>query len=506
MQGMLNKYTLVLIDGVRFNDPSNTNGANISHLLLDNIERIEIIKGAQSGVWGADAAAGVINIITKEANPGFNASSSMEMGKYGHKHATLNLSYRTPLSDASLSISRLLYDGPTAQAPRGESLKQYEDDPYRNTTVQTKVGHWIDPDNRVEAGYRDVNSFVHYDGLNDPNSFETAKYREKSGFANYQHFSGAHSFTLSASKSEFKSEHFETTPYMYRGEIEEIELRDRFKYSDEGVLVFGASYRDDEAKYKDDLKNIRNQAGFINNTYSLNRWIFSQALRYDIFSEFDNKITGKLGLSYKITPEISVYANAGTAYKTPSILDMANPWGLSNFDLEPENIQSYNVGLHFYALHVNLFQNRIKDMIDWIKGRNENISGTSKSKGVEVSLEQAISKKWLAGSSYTYTDARDKDKKRLTRRSRYQANGFVTYVPMKDLKLTTSGSYIGSRKDSKDVETGRYFLANLKADYEVNKRWSIYAKLNNIFDKKYQEVDGYATLGRSFYAGFRVDF
>lgn len=513
MQGMANQYTLVLIDGVRFNDPSNTSGATTSHLLLDNVERIEIIKGAQSGIWGADAAAGVINIITKEAKPGFNGSVNMEAGSYGYKHGTVQLSYRTPLTDASLSVSRVLADGPTAQAPRGKNIKEYEDDPYRNTTVHVKVGHWITPDNRVEAGYRDVNAFTHYDGWSDPDSSEASSYREKSGFANYQHFAGLHALTLSASKSQFEREHFEFSTYKYRGASEELELKDRWKYSDAGVLVFGGSYREDEARYEASNKTLRNQAGYVNHSYGLENWVFSQALRYDAFSEFDNKATGKLGLSYAFSPEISVYVNAGTAYKAPSILNMVNPWGMSNFDLKPEKIRSYNAGVHFHALHVNIFRNEIREMIDWrtinwvtYEGRYENVSGTSVFKGVETSLEQAIAQDWLVGASYTYTDARDKDDNRLRNRPRYQVNTHATYVPTKALKLTALGNYIGSRKDSSGQETGRYFLAHLKADYTINNTWSVYGKLNNLFDCKYQEVDGYATLGRSVYVGVKATF
>ncbi|MBE0496683.1 MAG: TonB-dependent receptor, partial [Campylobacterales bacterium] len=444
-----------------------------------------------------------------------NGSVNMEAGSYGYKHGAVQLSYRTPLSDASLSVSRVLADGPTAKAPRGKNSKDYEDDPYRNTTVHVKVGHWITPDNRVEAGYRDVNAFTHYDE-GDGNSGGAVDYREKSGFANYQHFSGPHAITLSASKGKFERKYSFAD---YDGELKELELKDRFKYSDNGVLVFGGSFGQSKAKYADTTSNeemdIRNYAGYINHVYTKYNWSFSQALRYDAFSEFDNKTTGKLGLSYTFTPDISVYVNTGTAYKAPSILDMVNPgpWGASNFDLEPEKIRSYNAGVQFHALHVNVFRNEIKNMILWDGGMNKNLSGTSVFKGIEISLEQAIAKDWLMGASYTYTDARDGKNKRAIRVPRYQASTHVTYVPTKELRLTALGNYIGSRSDkdfstwpATDVDTGRYFLAHLKADYTINNTWSVYGKLNNLFDRKYQEVDGYATLGRSVYVGVKATF
>jgi len=512
IQGMANKYSLILIDGVRFNDPSNTSGASISHLLLDNVERIEIIKGAQSGIWGADAAAGAINIITKEAKPGFNGSVNMEAGSYGYKHGAVQLSYRTPFSDASLLVSRLLADGPTAVAPRDKNSKDYEDDPYRNTTVHVKVGHWITSDNRVEAGYRDVNAFTHYDNAGFPNARETSDYREKSGFVNYQHFIGPHAVTLSVSKSQHKNKSFGLWQNESEGKEESVELKNRWKYADNATLVFGGSLRESKIKYTGTFSSVgmdtQNHAGYINHIYTVNHWTFSQALRYDAFNKFDNKTTGKLGLSYKVHPHFSIYLNAGTAYRAPAVLDMANPWGVSNFDLKPENIRSYNAGVYFYALHVNVFQNEIKDMIQWNPSswKNENISGTSTFKGVEISLEHTVANNWLIGASYTYTDARDANDVRLTTRPRYQVNMHATYVPTKDVKLTALGHYVGSRKDFSGQETGHYFLAHLKADYTINNTWSVHGKLNNLFDRKYQEVDGYATLGRSVYVGVKATF
>ena len=95
VQGMANKYTLLLVDGIRYNDPSNSSGADFSNLLVGDIERIEVIKGAQSGVWGADAAAGVINIITKTAHNGTHGSVGVEVGSYGRKSANTSLSHKT---------------------------------------------------------------------------------------------------------------------------------------------------------------------------------------------------------------------------------------------------------------------------------------------------------------------------------------------------------------------------------------------------------------------------
>ena len=513
LQGMSNQYTLVLIDGVRLNDPSNLSGANLSHLLLDNVERIEIIKGAQSGIWGADAAAGVINIISKEPKSGVHSSAKVEIGSYGYKLGSAGVSYRSPLSDMALHVSHLQTDGPSAKAPRGENINQFEDDPYRNTSLHVKLGHWLDTNNRIEAGFRNMDAKIDYDGWNAPNSKDYAKHKENSIFANYQHFSGPHWLTLSGSKSQFKRNHYEFMNYKYRGDSQEVELKDRYKYSDSGLVLFGAKLSEDEARYESFNGSIQNQAAFINHTISLNSWVFTQALRHDVYNEFSNKTTGKIGISYAFNSDVKVYANTGTAYKAPSILNMLNPWGRSNFDLNPESIQSYNAGFYFHSLHGNIFYNEIDDIIDWrtvdfatFEGQYQNISGKSKFKGVEISYEKTLGENYLFGTNYTYTDAKDKDGNRLLNRPRYTTNARLTYLPTKDFSFTTIGEYIGSRKDYSGVDTGRYFLAHLNTQYHIDKTWSIQGKIENLFDKDYQEVDGYATQGRSFYLGIKASF
>lgn len=511
LQGMDNKYTLVLVDGVSINDPSNISGANLSHLMLNEIERIEIIKGAQSGVWGANAAAGVINIITKEPEPGLHGFTSLELGSYGYKYLTTGLSYKTHLSDIAFNVGKLETNGPSAQAPKGENIDQYEDDPYYNTTLQIKLGHWIDSNNRIEASIKDVDSKVEYDGWGDPNSSEYANYKQRQVSANYQHYHNAHTITLSASKSKFKSDYIKPfSSSQFRGDSQEIELKDRFRYSNSGLLLFGASFGKDVAKSGSDKKSSKKQAAFINHTYTLDSWVFNQAFRYDSYELFDNEVTGKLGVSYLFDKNFKIYANAGTAYRAPNIINMLNPWGLSNFDLNPESIQSYNVGFNYHFLHVNLFYNQIKDLIDFNQTlwQYQNISGKSTFKGVEISFEQALSQNHLLNLNYTYTDAKDEDGNRLANRPTYTASVNLIYAPRKDFTNSLITEYIGPRTDSGDThkQTGRYFLAHLSTQYSLNKNWTIEGKIKNIFDKNYQEVDGYTTLGRSFYVGFKASF
>ncbi len=197
------------------------------------------------------------------------------------------------------------------------------------------------------------------------------------------------------------------------------------------------------------------------------------------------------------------------------MLDMINIWGLPNFDLKPENIQSFNAGLYYSGLTINFFKNEIEDMIQWdtSTSKNVNITGTSVMEGVEISYEQHVLRSLFMGANYTYVDAKKEDGTRLTRRPRYQTTLYTTYMPTSKLTLNVSGTYIGSRLDQNfstrpatNVETGNYFVANTKVNYAIDKTWSVYLKANNLFDRYYQTAYGYATAGRSYYIGTEAKF
>lgn len=523
VQGMANKYTLLLVDGIRYNDPSNSSGADFSNLLVGDIERIEVIKGAQSGVWGADAAAGVVNIITKSASKGTHGSAGVEIGSYGHKSFNTSLSHKTDKFDAILSVQRVVEDGFSAQAPWRKDIDNYEDDSYRNTTINLKTGYWINDSNRIEAGYHDINALSSYDGfsfdmstftyVSDPNMIQRSDFRQRSGYLNYKYFVANHTIEATLSKSTFERKELEASNSYdvknYEAEVPSIEMKDTWKYYDNATLVFGGTYekRNLDIEYvaqsKEEL-NENSKALYMNNTNKFSNVILIEALRYDKYSDFDDKMTGKVGVKYLFSNDFNIYTNYGTAYKIPNIWELM----YSNGDLKPENIQSFNVGLQYAGLTINLFRNEIEDMISWDSAtwNNKNIDGTSVLKGIEISYEQQLFNALLAGANYTYVDAKDEDGDRLVNRPRYQTTVYATYLPIKQIAWNINGTHIGSREDSSSNETGNYFVANTKLTYHVNKNVDVYVKVNNLFDRYYQTVYGYASPERSYYAGIQAKF
>ena len=186
LRGMSSHRTLVLIDGIRYNDITSVAGAsNLEHLLINDIERIEVIKGAQSSIWGADASAGVINIITKSAQSGTHGNASFEYGRYDTKIAKANISHKTDNFDAKLGVTRVDTNGFSAMAPKGKKAKDYEDDGYENTSANIKLGYNFNENNRLSGFYEIIDTKVDYD--NTPNDNQSvAKTKTHLANINYE--------------------------------------------------------------------------------------------------------------------------------------------------------------------------------------------------------------------------------------------------------------------------------------------------------------------------------
>ena len=164
IRGMGGNRVLVLIDGVRLQDPSNTGGANIAHLMTTDIEKVEVIKGSQSGIWGADAASGVINIITKKPKDGIHGSILAETGSFNTKKYGAEISHKNKNYDVKINAQKISSDGFTSQAPKGKDIDAYEDDAYTNTTLGLKANYNINDDAKLGLNIVNIDAKSDYDG------------------------------------------------------------------------------------------------------------------------------------------------------------------------------------------------------------------------------------------------------------------------------------------------------------------------------------------------------
>ena len=526
LRGMSSHRTLVLIDGIRYNDITSLAGAsNLEHLMINDIERIEVIKGAQSSIWGADASAGVINIITKTAKDGTHGNASFEYGRYNSKIAKANISHKNDNFDAKLGVVRVDTDGFSAMTPKGEKAKKYEDDGYENTTIDLKFGYNFDENNRVSTSYEIINSKTDIDGYdpftfaNDPNNLDIARTKNHLANLTYENKNDIATTKIYTNFTEIKRSSTNNQTPDFKGIVKEYGLNSNFDYLGSSNLILGADYKKFENK-KDTVDDYDNKGVFVSNTNKFfdDKTIFTQALRYDKYSDFENKTTGKFGVKQYIIDDLNLSANYGTGYNVPTIYQLyfKDSWGNSgNKDLNPEKTKSYDIALEYKGFSVTYFNTKVKNMIDWETnpltwaGTYKNLDGTSKLKGIEVGYKNSITEDIFLNLSYTNLSAKNYNNEYLAKRAKNKLNFGADYYGLKDFHFNISGEYIGTRyekDDKKGASTGNYTIWNALIDYDISKNFSTYLKLDNIFNKDYQIVDGYATSQRAAYVGLKASF
>ncbi len=533
VRGMDTKRALVLIDGVRYNNPTSSSGAEFSQIMLYNVEQIEIIKGAQSGVWGSDAGSAVINIITSKAKKGLHSVANVEYGSYDTKKASIQASYATDKYDIVIGGSILDTNGFSAVEPKKSETnygKRYdtlglEKDSYLNQSINAKFAYNISDIDKVEATIQAVNSKVKYDSYAGTAGDSTVPntYLENRFYSlGYRHNGSTHDIKVSYNLSTFdrrvESTFAPTTTY-YSGSVNELRADDKITYAKNSFLRVGASFQKfvDEKIVANDTKSYTAISAFATNynkfgLFSNLNTIITESLRYDNYDKFNDALTGKLGVKQFVNAEYYISANVGTGYNVPSSYQLYNPT-YGDTSLQPEKSFTSDLTLGSDTVWITGFYNEITDFIDfvgvWPNSGYKQIAGTSKFTGVEIAYDDYLFDSLGVNAMYTHLTTEDANGKALARRPKDQLDVRATYYVDDNWDLGVSAQYIGKRFDKSNdtgAQTGKYTVANFVSNLKVNKFVTVYGKIDNITNEYYQTVDGYATAGRSLYFGLTAKY
>jgi vitamin B12 transporter len=529
LRGMDSRSTLVLIDGIRYNDVTSLSGAPFEHLMVADIEQIEIVKGAQSGIWGADASAGVINIISKKAKDGTHGSAHIEAGSFSTQKYGATLSHKT--QDYSIKVSHNVVDteGFTAQAPKGSDIDLFENDGYTNKTTNIQLSYNINETNKIEIFHSMIDAEGDYDTFENPDALARSTIKEHFTAINFNHVDSFNTLNVYAKRSKFEREfHTEFEDTLFKGSVDEIGFNSKIPYGEGHFVLLGAEYKSFE---QDDniAKDFDNSGIFISNHNTFagmtgGKTILTESLRYDSYSSFDNELTGKIGLKHihgRIKGLVTSI-NYGTAYTVPTLYQLYAPasnfggfsYPIGNEDLQPETTKSFDISIAYKDFSLTYFKNTIDNLIDSTSGYN-NVEGESKIDGIEASYLYAFNDDLLFNINYTKLfNAEDKEGEALLRRATDTLNASIDYYGISKLHLGVDASYVGDRTDiifnpdftTSQAQTGNYTLVNFTADYQITDSMQVYGKIENLTDELYQSVYGYATSPRGFYVGVRAKF
>lgn len=532
-------HTLVMIDGVEANDPMSTDRSfDFAHLPAGNIERIEIIRGPQSTLYGSDAMAGVINIITKKGKGKPKFTVSAESGAHETFQESASLSGSTEKADYSFTLGRFETGG-ISMAKDGT-----EKDSYLNSLISSRVGYQISDVTRLNFILRQTYSKTSLDDAafeDDPNY--TAWYRDLTAKIELEQSLKSYwkhkiSFSHFEAKRKYRDEpdSVDTTEgaqSWYRGDNNNVEWQHNLELAEWDILTGGFVYHVErgasdsrDALFGDshlDRKSVEDKGYYLQNQFELKDQLFiTPTLRIDDHELFGREVTYKVSSSYLVRPlQTRLKYNIGTGFKAPSIYQL---YSTENFgggpigdpNLNPDKSKSYDFGFEqeLFKRKVSFgaayFYNNFKNIVDYDLTANKykNI-GRVQTRGIEFSSKLKPAANIDIGLSYTYTRTRDRETGRqLVRRPQNQAGMDLNWLFKDKLNLNWKTVYAGHKWDdsANTLKIKQYSKSDFSLSYGIKKDFKIFGRIDNLLDRNYQEVRGYSTSGRSFYGGFKGEF
>lgn len=545
-RGANSNHTLVLIDGIEMNDASSPNNAyDIATLSTENIDRIEVVRGPQSTLYGSEAMAGVINIITKkgEGSPGINITGEAGSNNYYRGGFTSSGSYNS--FNYSAGISKQKTDGISSISQKyGASEK----DGYDNTSASFKGGYNFSEFTDINLIYRFTKAKAGIDqsGIfgDDPNyNYDVEEHigginGNLSLFENkwIQKFSAGLTRKLSHAIDKIDPDHPGVSSNNYSNATRlKFGWQNMVTALENNKITFGVETEEETSttSYKSESlwgpfeskfpkQNVRTNSIYIQDQLTLiNNLYTSVGLRFDDHEKFGGKVTYRIAPAYYLSATSTKFKfTYGTGYKAPSLFYLFDP-AFGNPDLKPEESKGWDAGFEQYLLNSKIsfgltyFRTDFNELI----GFDENFVTVNIDKaqtsGIEFFASYKNSKNFNINLNYTYVSAKDKspgvlkESEDLIRRPNNKLNMNINYMPLTDLNLNINTSFVGERKDddfesypSKRVTLKSYTLVDFAASYKLINQLSINGRIENIFDTEYEEILYYGTLGRSFYMGF----
>lgn len=552
IRGAESDQTVVLIDGVKMNDPSAAGGGfNFGNLLANDIARVEVLRGPQSTLWGSQAIGGVVNIVTPVPQGPLSAQLTTEAGSRNTNLVNMRAQAGGDRLAWRVGGNYLATDGISAF---DKDLGGREKDGYRNIGFNARGILQITADISAELRSTWSRGRVEFDGFPPPAFVfdDTREYGYTEELASYAGLKAAAldgrlQNRIGFAYTDTDRENFDpdsAVPQTFAafGRNERWEYQGSFEVSERINTVFGleserstlssASPTSFDPTPTPLAHDVRLDSAYAQLQFApVAALSITSGARYDDHETFGGNATGNAAIAWAVAPATLLRASYGEGFKAPTLYQLFSQYG--NATLEPESARGWDAGVEqrlfdgALAVSAVYFNRDTRNMIDFIScfgnssarcvnqpnGFYENVQETS-ADGVELGLTALFGERLRLTANYTNMDAHNAVRgsanfgRQLPRRARETANADVTYSWNFGLTTTLAVQRTGRSFDNaaNTFELESYTLVDLRAAYEYSPALQIYGRIENLFDESYQTTRRYGSVGRGGFAGFRWSF
>ena len=564
LRGLEKRYSTVYIDGVKMSDPSSPdNSFYFQNIMKESIDRVEVLKGNQSSLYGPNAIGGTIHIFTKKGKPGFRSNTIVKSGSNDTNSIYYSADGGNDKVSYYLGVNRFLTNGISAMNDNDES------DSYKNKGLHGSLDYKFSENLKIENTLRLVSADVQYDAVNSSSTDvnDASENTEGSYSLKILHDKGKFNNSFSYNKTYIQRNTTETagTFQNYFGYRDAFNFTGTYNFNLDNRLVYGLDAEFDATRYDGDYAPSATGWSQIFFDKEADEHIFSQffdyqfrpteklfgtlGLRSDEHSATGRKPSGRVTMAYKLNNNSKIRSSWGSGVRFPSMYDLHYADGNTNAsgggtysedgyagvkveDLSPERANSYDVGYEtfFDDLNINLdvayFYVEQKNPLNsdyrnnWKMG---NTYGVNYAKGIELGLNwKPENTKLGIDFNYTYTDSYDsnncyagctlssgmKDAKVRVPRNTFTSN--ISHETLPGLKNSLLIKYVDETRDFGntnnsfvDVLLDDYITFGLSSNYRIYENYDLTFNAINLLDAGYEQSHQYSQIGRSFNFGLR---
>ncbi len=548
LRGASSGNTLILIDGTPVGDPSNVNNTfDLNLITLGQVERIEILRGAQSTLWGSDAVAGVINIITKNAGKNsINSTAMLSYGSYQTFRSNLGLNGTIKKFSYSLVYDYIKSGGfPVAHDSTGKM--NFKNDDFKQNNFQAKLGYQFSDHFSIKA----FSISSKYNGSTDPGAFQNDKddyFENKNSMQNIElsYSTPSIQLHLSQSFSQTSRSYLNDSASVsgfdfyskgdYHGNTAVTELFGNFEITKKIKLISGlqglsqktdqhylsiSSYGPYETALGDSAKasNIAMYHSLL--ITGVSGFDFEAGFRYNHHSIYGNNLTYTFNPSYHISDFVKLFINVSSAFKIPSLYQLYSEYG--NKNLKPEKSTNSEIGVQLYSknkqsnFRIGGFKREIKDLIVFYTDPNTYASNyinrdQQHDYGFELESTIGFTKRISLINNLTYVDGDGENAgvktKNLYRRPNFAFSSIFTAELAKGFTVMPSFRFVGNRLkgmyDAGPAKMPSYYTIDFYLGYTISKNCRAFVDLRNITNQEYFDIVGYNSKRFNMMAGVTV--